>query len=138
MESLIGIFLKLHIENKAAAAERERAEGPPVPDRVMQARRLACWDADFVVVAGRRKKDWNAGTVVCVGSHGLRVAELYDIHCEGRLRTCYPLKLIRDGQIDRCRVFYKWPNTAPPLPQVPKNDNDVTDTGRMPVLLSII
>ena len=35
---------------------------------------------------------------------------------EGWQRYCYPLLVIRDVQVDRRIVHYRWPSNAPPLP----------------------
>jgi hypothetical protein len=46
----------------------------------------------------------------------LRLGEPLEKTLVGRLRTCYPLRIIRDIQVDRRIVHYAWPKEAPALP----------------------
>lgn len=108
---------------RKAAAEREAAEGPEVPDVVLECKKFAGEEADYVVVSSRRKDAWLPATTVVVQSSRLRVGEPREMTVEGRLRTCYPLKLIRDLQVDRRLVHYDWPSDAPPL-AVPETGTD--------------
>ncbi len=101
---------------KKEAADRESAEGPEVADRVLECRKFAGKEADFVVVASRRKEGWTLATTVLADSIRLRIGDPREITIEGRLRTCYPLKIIKDLQVDRRVVHYDWPKDMPPLP----------------------
>ena len=102
--------------SKKEASERESAEGPEVADRVLECRKFAGKEADFVVVASRRKEGWTLATTVVADSIRLRIGDPREITIEGRLRTCYPLKVIKDLQVDRRIVPYEWPKDMPPLP----------------------
>ena len=101
-----------------AAREREEAEGPVVPDQVLECRKFDGKEADFVVVSSRRKEGWTLATTVIAHSIRLRLGEPKETTIEGRLRTCYPLKVIRDIQVDRRIVHYDWPEDGPPLPDL--------------------
>jgi hypothetical protein len=101
---------------KKEAADRERAEGPVVPDQILECRKFAGEEADYVVVSSRRKEAWCAATTVVAASVRLRVGEPREMTLEGWLRTCYPLKVIRDLQVDRRIVHYEWPTDMLPLP----------------------
>jgi hypothetical protein len=103
---------------KQQAAERELAEGPEVPDQILECRKFAGKEADFVVVASRRKEGWTSLTTVIADSVRLRVGDPLERNVNGLLRTCYPLKVIRDLQVDRRIVPYDWPKEAPPLPDL--------------------
>ena len=103
---------------KRQAAERELAEGPEVPDAILECRKFAGKEADFVVVASRRKEGWTPLTTVIADSVRLRVGDPLERNVDGLLRTCYPLKVIRDLQVDRRIVRYEWPKEAPPLPDL--------------------
>ncbi len=103
---------------RKSADEREKAEGPVAPDQVLECRKFAGKDADFVVVSSRRKDGWTLATTVIAGSVRLRLGEPKEMTLEGRLRTCYPVKVIRDLQVDRRIVHYEWPRDAPPLPDL--------------------
>jgi hypothetical protein len=104
------------LKAKKEAEAREAAEGPEVPDKVLECRKFAGKEADYVVVASRRKSGWTAATTVVADSVRLRVGDVREITIEGRLRTCYPLKIIRDLQVDRRIVHYQWPKDMPPIP----------------------
>ncbi len=52
------------------------------------------------------------------GGVRLRVGDPLERKVNGLLRTCYPLKVIRDVQVDRRIVYYEWPEEAPPLPDL--------------------
>lgn len=104
--------------SKRQAAERELAEGPEVPDQILECRKFAGKEADFVVVASRRKEGWTPLTTVIADSVRLRVGDPLERNVNGLLRTCYPLKVIRDLQVDRRIVRYEWPKDAPPLPDL--------------------
>lgn len=101
---------------RAEAQARERAEGPEVPDQILECRKFAGKEADYVVVASRRKDGWTKATTVMANDVRLRIGDPLEKTLEGRLRTCYPLKVIRDIQVDRRMVRYYWPKDAPPLP----------------------
>lgn len=100
------------------AEARELAEGPVVQDEILECRKFAGKEADFVVVSSRRKEGWTQHTTVFAGAVRLRLGEPREMTLEGKLRTCYPLKVIRDIQVDRRIVNYEWPEGAPPLPDL--------------------
>ncbi len=102
------------------AYQREKAEGPPVPDRIVEGHRFDGKGADYVLISSRVKEGWTAGTVLRVDAYRLRLGDPYEVSIEGRLRTCYPLSLACDGRIDRRFLFYRWPSDAPPLPDMPE------------------
>ena len=103
---------------KTQAADRELAEGPEAPDQILECRKFAGREADYVIVASRRKEGWSLATTVIAGSVRLRIGDPLEKTLEGRLRTCYPLKVIRDLQVDRRIVHYDWPKDAPALPDL--------------------
>ncbi len=98
------------------AEAREEAEGPAVPDEILASREFAGKETEFVVISSRRKEGWTAATTVIAGSVRLRLGEPAEKIIKGRLRTCYPLSIIRDIQVDRRIVHYEWPRGAPALP----------------------
>jgi hypothetical protein len=111
-------------KDRQAAEERERAEGPVTPDEILECRKFAGKEADYVVVSSRRKEGWTLATTVIAETVRLRVGEPREMTIEGRLRTCYPLKVIRDVQVDRRIVHYSWPEGAPPLPDLAAEAED--------------
>lgn len=124
--TLIDRFVHTKIEEdkaREAAAAREAAEGPEVPDTIVAGTQFAGKPADFVIVASRRKEGWTLATTVVTGDVRLRLGEPVDRRIKGWLRTCYPLSVIRDVQVDRRVVAYDWPADAPPLPR-PAEEED--------------
>lgn len=104
------------LKAKKEGDARELAEGPEVPDKVLECKKFAAKDADYVVVSSRRKTGWTSATTVIADSVRLRIGDVREITIEGLLRTCYPLKIIRDLQVDRRIVHYRWPKDMPPIP----------------------
>lgn len=99
-----------------AARRREQAEGPAVPDEIVAGTQFAGKPADFVIVSSRVKEGWTASTTVIASGVRLRLGEPIDRPVKGLLRRIYPLRVIRDIQVDRRIVHYDWPDEAPPLP----------------------
>lgn len=124
--TVIDNFLHRKIEEdraQEAANARAAAEGPEVPDTIVAGTQFAGKAADFVIVSSRRKEGWTLATTVVAGDVRLRLGEPVDRRIKGWLRTCYPLSVIRDIQVDRRVVAYDWPPDAPPLPR-PAEDED--------------
>ena len=95
---------------RTARAQRESLEGPEMPDRIMSAQQLGILNADFVIVASRRKPDWDTGTVVQTSDGAAyRVGEIEDRTIAGRLRTLYPLTEHKDLEVFRRIVHYELP-----------------------------
>jgi hypothetical protein len=95
---------------RAIRIHRESLEGPEMPDRIMSAGQLDIPDADFVIVATRRKPDWDKGTIVQTGDGtSFRVGEIQDRTIAGRLRTLYPLTEHKDLEVFRRVVHYELP-----------------------------
>lgn len=105
-------------KGKKEAEAREAAEGAVVPDEILECRKFAGKEADFVVVSSRRKDGWTQHATVIAGAVRLRLGEPREMTLEGKLRTCYPLRVIRDIQVDRRIVHYEWPEGAPALPDL--------------------
>jgi len=89
---------------------REQLEGPDVPDRVVPGAQLGLPDAQLVVVASRRKPDWDAGTVVVTNGPIYRVGVIVERTIHGRLRTLYPLTEHKDFETFRRTVRYELPD----------------------------
>ena len=126
MLTLVDNFVHSKIEEdkaQEAAAARAGAEGPEVPDTIVAGTQFAGKPADFVIVSSRRKDGWTLATTVAAGDIRLRLGEPVDRRIKGWLRTCYPLSVIRDVQVDRRVVTYDWPEDAPPLPRVDAEPN---------------
>lgn len=88
---------------------REVLEGPEIPDRVVPGAQVGLPDALLVVVASRRKPDWDAGTVVITPGSIYRVGTIVERTIRGRLRTLYPLTEHKDFEAFRRTVHYDMP-----------------------------
>ena len=84
-------------------------EGPEIPDRVVPGAQVGLPDALLVVVASRRKPDWDAGTVVITPGSIYRVGTIVERTIRGRLRTLYPLTEHKDFEAFRRTVHYDMP-----------------------------
>lgn len=95
--------------DRAARSAREAREGPETPDRIMSAEQLGI-AADFVVVASRRKPDWDPGTVlVTPDGDAYRVGAIEERTIAGRLRTLYAVKAHKNLEAFRRVLNYELP-----------------------------
>lgn len=92
---------------------REGLEGPDLPDRVVLGAQVGLPGAQLVVVASRRKPDWDEGTVVITTGSVYRVGAIVERTIRGRLRTLYPLTEHKDFEAFRRTVRYKLPDNSP-------------------------
>jgi hypothetical protein len=92
---------------------REALEGPDVPDRVVSGAQVGLPAAQLVIVASRRKPDWDAGTVVITTGSVYRVGAIVERTIRGRLRTLYPLTEHKDFEAFRRTVRYELPDNSP-------------------------
>jgi hypothetical protein len=88
---------------------RERLEGPEVPDRLVPGRAAGFPDADYVVVASRRKPGWEAGAFVITSEKWYRLGTPVERQMPGGLRTLYPLTELRDHEVLRRGIRYELP-----------------------------
>lgn len=93
---------------------REALEGPDIPDRVVSGAQVGLPGAQLVVVASRRKLDWDAGTVVITSASVYRVGTIVERTIHGRLRTLYPLTEHKDFETFRRTVRYELPPDSSP------------------------
>jgi hypothetical protein len=88
---------------------RERAEGAEVPDRLYPADWAGVADADFVVVASRRKPQWDKGTFVITAEKWYVLGAPFDMQLPEGLRTIYPIKEHTTHDVLRRGVSYELP-----------------------------
>lgn len=105
---------------KAAARRviraREELEGSEVPDRLVTGRAAGFPDADFVIVASRRKPGWERGVFVITPDVWYRLGTPTEMTLRGGLRTLYPLIEIRDLEVVRKSVEYVLPPLSGSMP----------------------
>lgn len=98
---------------------RQREEGPETPDRLFPAEWAGVADADFVVVASRRKPDWTKGAFVITPDTWYTLGEPFDLRLPQGLRTVYPLTRQKVCEVLRRGVVYDLPPLErPPRPAV--------------------
>ena len=91
--------------------ERERLEGPEIPDRLVTPAAAGLTGCDVVVVSSRRKPGWENGVVVLTADAAYRIGPPAERTIAGRLRTLYPLTEHRDFEAIRKSVYYDWPRS---------------------------
>jgi len=101
---------------RQATRSREELEGPEVPDRLVSGQSGGFPDADFVVVASRRKPGWERGVFVITPELWYRLGTPVERHLPAGLRTFYPLTEIRDLEVVRKSVEYVLPPLSGSLP----------------------
>lgn len=87
---------------------RERLEGPEARD-VLQTGEWAGVDADFVVLAARRKAEWTKGAIVMTSTDWYRLGEPFDTDTPAGLRTAYPLTKMETVEVVRRGIQYELP-----------------------------
>ena len=97
---------------RRAQRNREALEGPEVPDRLVSGRAAGFPDADFVVVASRRKPDWQVGAFVVTADKWFRLGTPVDRQMPVGLRTLYPLTEITANEVLRRGVPYDLPSVS--------------------------
>ena len=103
---------------------REELEGPDLPDRLVPGTAAGFPDADFVVVASRRKPGWDPGVFVITPDVWYRIGRPTEMMLRGGLRTLYPLTEIRDLEVVRRSVEY----VLPPLSGASRLAGEESDT----------
>ena len=101
---------------KRETRTREELEGPEVPDRLVPGTAAGFPDADFVVVASRRKPGWERGVFVITPDVWYRLGVPTEMTLPSGLRTLYPLTEIRDLEVVRKSVEYVLPPLSGSLP----------------------
>jgi hypothetical protein len=98
---------------------RERLEGPETPDLLFTGERVGAPEADYVVVASRRKPDWTAGTFIITSDKWYTLGHPFDVDFPQGLRTAYPLKEQKVCEVLRRGVAYELPRLVGSAYQTP-------------------
>jgi len=88
---------------------RERLEGDDAPDVLQTGAWARLPDADYVVLAARRKAEWTAGAIVLTSSDWYTLGVPFDIQTPAGLRTAYPLKKMDTVEVVRRGIQYELP-----------------------------
>ena len=97
--------------------ERERLEGPEVADRVVTGTAAGLPEADLVVVASRRKPEWETGVFVITAEKWFKLGTPVDRQMPGGLRTLYPLTEITANEVLRRGIQYDLPPVSGKAPR---------------------
>ena len=97
--------------HKAAAAksDREKREGAEVPDILLTGADAGVPDCDLVVVASRRKAEWDAGAIVVTDDKWFKLGAPLEQQMPGGWRTLYPLTELHHHEVLRRAVRYTLP-----------------------------
>ena len=90
---------------------RARLEGEARPD-VLQTGEWAGVDADYVVLASRKKAEWNAGAIIMTSTDWYKLGVPFDIETPAGLRTAYPLTKMEAVEVLRRGIRYELPRLA--------------------------
>jgi hypothetical protein len=98
--------------DERARIARGRLEGAETPD-VLQTGAWAGIDADYVVLAARRKAEWNPGAIVMTSGDWYKLGAAFDIETPAGLRTAYPLTKMDVVEVVRRGIQYELPRLVP-------------------------
>lgn len=90
-------------------AASDALQGPEVPDRVVTPERAGVFGCDLVIVASRKKPEWESGVVVYTSDGCYRIGEAIERVVNGNVRTLYPLTAHNDLEVVRRSVQYDLP-----------------------------
>lgn len=94
---------------RRAVSNRERREGPEVPDRLVTGAWLGRDDVDLAIVASRRK-GWPPGAyLVTADGKAYRVGPSFDLETKAGLRAVYPLTELTTVEAIRHAIAYELP-----------------------------
>lgn len=92
---------------------RRRLEGHDAADVLQTGAWAGLPDADYVVLAARRKAEWHAGAIVMTSTDWYKLGVPLDIQTPAGLRTAYPLKKMETVEVVRRGIQYELPRLAP-------------------------
>lgn len=105
--------LRGNTEAWAAQRTRERLEGPEVPDRVVPGGHAGRPECDLVVLASRRRSDWEANAyLVTPDGRAYRIGAVFDFQSRAGLRAAYPLTELKTGEAIRHSIPYELPRSG--------------------------
>jgi hypothetical protein len=103
-------LLRRNVEERARLAREER-EGPETPDRLFTGE-WAGVKADYVVVASRRKAEWDPGAIILTSADWYRLGVPFDLETPSGLRTVYPLTKMESVEVVRRGIQYELPRLS--------------------------
>lgn len=91
---------------------RERLEGPATADVLVSGKDLGFPEAELVLVASRRKPEWQAGVVVVTALKRYRIGSAFDRSFRDGLRRLYPLSELPMAEVMRRSVACELPRLS--------------------------
>jgi hypothetical protein len=114
--------LSAGIRGQGRRRTREQREGVEVPD-VLATGEWAGLNVDYVVIASRRKPEWEAGAIILTSTDWYRLGAPLETVMPGGLRTLYPLTRLETTEVVRRGIQYELPRltkrTAPKKQKAP-------------------
>ncbi len=101
------LFEKNRRERRQIA--RERLEGANAPDVLRTGEWAGLPGVDYVVLAARKKAEWDAGAIILTSSDWYRLGVPFDLQTPDGLRTAYPLKKMDTVEVVRRGIQYELP-----------------------------
>jgi len=95
---------------------RERREGPETPDRLVTGAAVGV-DADYVLLASRRKAEWDPGAIILTSSDWYKLGIPFDLDTPAGLRTAYPLTKMEAVEVVRRGIRYELPRLTTSKPK---------------------
>lgn len=93
-----------------ARVAREKREGPDAPDRLITGEAADRADVPFVVLAARRRPDWERNSyLVTADGTAYRIGDCFDLVTAAGLRTAYPIVELTTGEAIRHAIPYELP-----------------------------
>ena len=99
------------IRSRRRRRTRERREGADVPD-VLATGEWAGLNVDYVVIASRRKPEWEAGAIILTSTDWYRLGAPLETDMPGGLRTLYPLTRLETVEVVRRGIQYELPRLS--------------------------
>jgi len=93
-------------------AEREALEGPARPDVLLRGKDLGFPEAELVLVASRRKPEWQAGVVLVTALKRYRIGTPFDRPFRDGLRRLYPLCELPAAEVMRRSLACELPRLS--------------------------
>lgn len=88
---------------------RERREGPAAPDVLRTGAWAGLTGVDYLVLASRRKPEWNAGAIILTSGDWYRLGAPFDLETPSGLRTAYPITRMDAVEVVRRGIRYELP-----------------------------
>ncbi len=71
-------------------------------------------EADYVVLAARRKAEWTEGAIILTSTDWYRLGAPFDMDTPSGLRTAYPLTKLESVEVVRRGIEYELPQKKSP------------------------